>query len=222
METKKNPRVNLENRKREFFLYGLIISLTLVLLAFKGTKEVAVIEIPEARDGADVAEIFIPPTHEPEKKIIQPPPPLKLFNTINIVNNNEKTAAVELAFDELDDPLPLPYIPEEKEPDDEPVLFAEQMPEFPGGMASLNRWLSRNLVYPASAQQLGLEGRVYLNFVVGKDGSISNINVSRGVAPLLDQEAIRVISTMPKWNPGMQNGVPVKVSYNIFVRFQLN
>ena len=100
------------------------------------------------------------------------------------------------------------------------MLF--RSPEFPGGNKSLNKWLSNNLVYPAKAEQMNIEGRVYLNFTVNKDGTISDVKVTRGVDGLLNEEAVRVIKAMPKWKPGIQNGQLVSVSYNIFVNFKLN
>lgn len=221
METKKNRKFDLESKRKLFFLTGLIISLTLILLAFRGTTEVKEIEIPTSGFITEPEPVIIPITREPaEKKIALPK--FKLYNEIVIVENEVPMPEADFTFDEPGDPLPDPIKVKEEADEESIVLFPHQMPEFPGGMKSLNRWLSMNIKYPETAQEMNIAGRVYLNFVVDKDGSISNIKITRGVDPLLDQEAIRVISSMPKWKPGLQNGKPVRVAYNIFVTFQLN
>ena len=110
-------------------------------------------------------------------------------------------------------------------PKDTADIFAvvEQMPEFPnGGMAGLMQYLSQNIRYPEAAKKAGTQGRVTVQFVVEKDGSISNISILRGVEPDLDKEAVRVISEMPKWKPAMQRGETVRVRYTVPVMFQLD
>lgn len=98
----------------------------------------------------------------------------------------------------------------------------ENMPEFPnGGMTALMKYLSDNIRYPEAAHKAGIQGRVTVQFVVGKDGSIGNVSILRGVNADLDAEAIRVISSMPKWKPGTQKGEPVKVKYTVPVMFRL-
>lgn len=114
-------------------------------------------------------------------------------------------------------------IVEEKLPDDErPFVVVEQMPEFPGGESKIIDFVKENLVYPETAQELGIEGRVTLRFVINKDGSISDIRVMRGVDPVLDKEAIRLVKSMPKWIPGKQNGKEVPVEYTMPFTFKLD
>ena len=96
--------------------------------------------------------------------------------------------------------------------------IAEQMPSFKG---NVNQWLSQNLTYPAVAAENGIQGRVIVNFVVEKDGSISNVQVVRSVDPALDREAVNVVKRMPKWNPGMNNGQPARVKFTLPVTFKL-
>ena len=97
----------------------------------------------------------------------------------------------------------------------------EQMPAFPGGDAALMKYLSENIKYPKAAEKAGEQGRVVVNFIVEKDGAISNVNVVRSVTPTLDAEAVRVIKAMPKWVPGKQDGQFVRVKYNVPVSFRL-
>jgi protein TonB len=106
---------------------------------------------------------------------------------------------------------------------DEGEVFqvVEQMPEFPGGMDALMAYLSKNIKYPSIAQENNIQGRVIVEFVVNKDGSIVEPKVMRSVDQSLDKEAMRVISAMPKWNPGKQRGKPVRVRYTVPVLFRL-
>lgn len=107
--------------------------------------------------------------------------------------------------------------------DDEPLSIAlvEQKPSFPGGEAAMYTWLGNNTVYPPAASEEGAQGRVVVEFVVGKDGSITNVRVVRPRHPALDREAVRVVSAMPTWVPGRNNGQPVKVTYTLPVTFKL-
>lgn len=107
--------------------------------------------------------------------------------------------------------------------EEEPVSIAmvEQKPEFPGGEAEMYKWLSNNIVYPSAASEEGVQGRVVVEFVVGKDGSISHVRVVRPRHPAIDKEALRVVKAMPKWMPGRNNGQPVKVTYTLPVTFKL-
>ena len=99
--------------------------------------------------------------------------------------------------------------------------YVEQMPLFGTGNKDLMDWLSKNINYPAIAVERGIQGTVYIRFVVNADGSVSNAEVMRPVDPYLDKEAIRVINSMPKWMPGKQNGTAVPVWYNLPIIFQL-
>lgn len=99
--------------------------------------------------------------------------------------------------------------------------ITEQMPEFPGGMAECLKFIGEHVNYPQKAQENGIQGRVTVQFTVEKDGSITNAKVLRGVDPELDKEALRVISSMPKWTPGKQRGKAVRCSFSVPVRFQL-
>lgn len=98
----------------------------------------------------------------------------------------------------------------------------ENMPSFPGGYAEMTKWIASNINYPADAAKKGIEGRVLLDLIVEPDGCLSDIKITRGVEPSLDKEAVDVIKRMPKWNPGSQNGICVRVRYIIPVTFKLS
>ncbi len=113
--------------------------------------------------------------------------------------------------------------PVEKPKDEGPVSMAmvEQKPSFPGGDAAMYKWLNDNIIYPAAASEEGVQGKVTVQFIVEKDGSISHVQVVRGKHPALDAEAARVIRKMPRWTPGRNNGQPVRVTYHLPVQFKL-
>ena len=98
----------------------------------------------------------------------------------------------------------------------------EKQPQFPGGLKAFYEYLGQNVKYPKEAQKNRTQGRVFLSFIVEKDGQLSHIEIMRGVSPDINEEAIRVVSGSPKWNPGIQFGVPVRVKYNININFNLN
>lgn len=100
-------------------------------------------------------------------------------------------------------------------------IVVEQMPKFPGGDQALMKFLSANIEYPTQAAEKGIQGRVVVGFIVERDGSITDVKVLKGAHPLLDAEAVRVVNSMPKWEPGMQNGEPVRVSYQVPLGFHL-
>jgi protein TonB len=102
-----------------------------------------------------------------------------------------------------------------------PYAVVEQMPEFPGGEAALQRYLKNSIKYPNIAMENGIQGKVYVGFVVERNGSISNVRIARGVDASIDKEAMRVIRLMPKWIPGKQNGEPVRVSFTAPINFAL-
>ena len=108
------------------------------------------------------------------------------------------------------------------EPDENSIFqVVETQPEFPGGMAELMKYLQKNLSYPQICKEQGLQGRVIVQFVVNTDSTISDVNVIKPVNPYLDQEAVRVVKAMPKWNPGKQRGEPVRVRFTLPVTFRL-
>jgi protein TonB len=103
----------------------------------------------------------------------------------------------------------------------EPVIWVEEMPEFPGGQTALMKFINENIIYPEDAINNGIEGKVVVRFVVSADGSVKRIELLKGVDPLLDKEALRVVSLQPVWKPGRQNGNPAAVWFTVPVKFEL-
>ena len=117
--------------------------------------------------------------------------------------------------------LPPAFAQEKKPAAAETYYVVEEMPVFPGGEAALREFMVKNITYPEQAKKDTIQGKVYVTFVIDAAGKVGDVKVVRGVHPLLDQEAFRVIGLMPVWKPGTQKGVPVRVSYTIPVMFSL-
>ena len=137
------------------------------------------------------------------------------IGAFTVVGNDEVDGEVLKAKEEIAQPEP------PKEEENKVFDVVEEQPSFPGGQGALMQWLRDNIKYPVIAAENGIEGRVIVQFVVSKSGSISNVNVVRGVDPSLDKEAVRVVSNMPNWTPGKQNGTTVNVRYTLPVTFKL-
>ena len=138
------------------------------------------------------------------------------IGAFDVQGNDEVGGEVLKAKEEIAQPEPPKHEEENKGFD-----VVEQMPSFPGGMPALMQWLSQNIKYPVIAAENGVQGRVIVQFVVEKDGSVTDVHVAKSVDPSLDKEATRVVKAMPKWNPGKQNGSAVRVKYTVPVMFKL-
>ena len=139
------------------------------------------------------------------------------IGAFDVKGNDESGGTVLKAVEEIATPEP----PKQEAEQNKVFDVVEQQPQFPGGMGALNQWLGSNIKYPAMAAENGIEGRVIVQFVVERDGSVSGVHVVRGVDSSLDREATRVVAQMPKWIPGKQNGSAVRVKYTVPVTFRL-
>ena len=141
----------------------------------------------------------------------------KAVGAFTVEGNDEVGGAVLKAKEDIAAPEPPKHVVEETKI----FTVVEQMPMFPGGDPALMRYLSSNIHYPTVAAENGVQGRVVVGFVVERDGSITDVNVLRSVDPSLDREAMRVVKSMPRWQPGKQNGSAVRVKYQVPVSFRL-
>ncbi len=227
MEVKKSPKADLENKRNVFLLLGLVIALGFVLFAFEyKTKPKKSGSLGEVEEKV-IEEEIIPITREQQVKPPPPPPP-KVVEVLNIVEDDvEIEDELEIEDTEADDETVIDVEPvietEEEEEEEEAKVFfiVEDMPEFPGGEMALRQYIANAIEYPVIAQENGIQGKVYVTFVVDKDGSVSDARIARGVDPSLDKEALRVVNTLPKWKPGKQRGKPVRVSYTVPINFVL-
>jgi len=228
MEVKKSEKASLENKRLLFVEIGLIAALLVVWGAFSySTKEKKVSLLEDVNQAAEEEEI-IPITQD-----TPPPPPeqtkVVLTDIIDIVDDEIKLDDDNLLNLEDDANLGveiMDYVEnvQEEEVEEEAIPFqmVEEKPSFMGGDANtFSKWVNERLVYPEIAKENGVQGRVTLQFTVNADGSVSNVKVLRGVDSSLDKEAVRVVSSSPKWTPGRQRDRAVKVTYTFPVIFKL-
>ena len=230
MEAKKTSRSDLENKRFIFREIGFIVALATVFFAFETKyyqEEAKEITFPvETSDIQEVLPVFVPQrASQPLPKISVKPldfievveNEMDLENEMDVVDDNENTKG-SLTGKATEWQNGYDNMGEESGEGDVPFINVEKMPRFNG---NLNQWLRKNLRYPARCAEMGIGGKVFVEFVVEKDGSISSINVVRSADPDLSQEAIRVVKAMPKWIPGMQRDKAVRVRFTIPITFQL-
>ncbi len=228
MEVKKSKKADLESKRNIFLMSGLVIALLITLVAFEWTTKPKQSSSLGTIQAQEVEEEIIPITRQEEVKPPPPPPPPKVVEVLNIVDDDvEIEDELEIEDTEADDETIIDVAPiietaEEEEEEEAQVFYiVEEMPEFPGGELALRKFIGNSISYPVIAQENGIQGKVYVTFVVDKDGSISNATIARGVDPSLDKEALRVVNNLPKWKPGKQRGKPVRVSYTVPINFVL-
>ncbi|MBK3517349.1 energy transducer TonB [Carboxylicivirga marina] len=226
MEVKKSPKADLENKKSVFMQIGLVVTLAIVLIAFEWTTTDMDASQFEMVEELEAEEEIMPITRQEEVKPPPPPPPPKVADVLNIVEDDvELDEELDIEDTEMDDDTEIDFSDlamEEEESDDAPVFFiVEDMPEFPGGEEALRKYIAQSVKYPVIAQENGIQGRVYVSFVVNTKGKVTDVKIARGVDPNLDKEAIRVVNAMPAWKPGKQRGKAVKVSYTVPINFVL-
>ena len=229
MEVKKTPKADLETKRNLFLMIGLVLALGIVLFAFEWKTTPKKTESLGQIESQEVEEEIIPITREQEVKPPPPPPPPQVVEVLNIVDDDvEIEDELQIEDSEADDETIIDVAPvisteEEEEEEEEAKVFfiVEDMPEFPGGEMALRQYIANAIKYPVIAQENGIQGKVYVTFVVDKDGTISDARIARGVDPSLDKEALRVVNMLPKWKPGKQRGKAVRVSYTVPINFVL-
>jgi protein TonB len=228
MEAKKSPKADLENKKSLFLQIGLVIALILCLLAFNWTSGQKNNSIFEGMTEQAIEEEQIPVTEEapPEQA---PPPEVTVSDLFEIVQNDVVLTS-EVAFDDdetTEDKVVEIYAPvglqaEEEATEEEVFVIVEDMPRFKGGdINKFREWVQKRVRYPEIASENGIQGRVYITFVVETSGLVSSVTVTRSVDALLDEAAKEAVEASPKWEPGMQRGRPVRVRYSIPIIFQI-
>ena len=229
MEIKKSEKASLENKRLLFTEIGLVVALLIVYFAFNwGSREAKVAALE------DTTQVLVEEEMIAIQNELPPPPPEApaipvLSDQIDIVDDDIKLD--EDLFINLEDNNQAVEIQdykeavvEEEEVEEEAIPFqlVEQKPSFNGVDANeFSKWVNSRLVYPEIAKENGVQGRVTLQFTVEADGRVTNVKVLRGVDESLDKEAVRVVSSSPKWKPGKQRDRAVKVTYTFPVIFQL-
>jgi len=230
MEVKKTPKADLENKKFLFREIGLVIALAAILLAFEWETYEKNVSSLDRDTAVVIEEELVPITNETPP----PPPPAPsipvVSDEIMIVDDDMKITTDLVINTEDDEKIGVQlkdyvsgngtgdYVEEEEIP----FMIVEEKPKFQGeDENAFTKWVYDRLVYPDIAKENGVQGKVTISFLVNTDGSISDVKILRGVDSSLDKEAIRVISSSPKWTPGKQRNKPVKVRFNFPIIFQL-
>lgn len=223
METKKNVKKEVGRFYQTFFFMGLTISLSLTIAAFEwksvdeGPLVNLVIDDPGFEDEVEIVRTVIPPPPPPPKPVA-----IKIEETQKEV---EKPIDIEIDVEIEESPVEIFFEPIDEPEEDFNIIFdgiVETSPEPIGGYGAFYKFVSDEVKYPSPARRMGVEGRVFVQFVVDKDGAITDVQVIKGIGAGCDEEAARVMALAPKWNPGKQRGREVKVRMVIPILFKLN
>ena len=228
MEAKKTPKADLEKRRGLYLEIGLVVIMAVILAAFEHKSyDEEQIEVVQRTAMDEVEDVII----QTQQEELPPPPPPEqpeVVTELNVIEDDaESKNEVDMSsFQRQEEATNIEITPvkiEEEEEEDEQEIFqvVEQDPEFPGGIDALMKYLQQNIKYPQLARENNITGRVYVTFVVKKDGSVTGVRVLRDIGGGCGQEAIRVVKSMPKWTPGKQRGKNVRVQYNLPVNFSL-
>lgn len=228
MEVKKNPNIDLSRQRGLFFNIGLVVALGLCLLAFEWKTYDDMSGGIQAAAETEAEEIIdIPITEMPPP----PPPVVQQPEIIEVPDEEEiKEELVNLETEITQEtviapPAPPPITaapaPVQEEETDEIFQVVEQSAAPVGGMEAFYKYVGKNTKYPDQARRMGVEGRVFVQFVIEKDGSITDVVVLKGLGSGLDEEALRVLKGAPKWTPGKQRGRPVRQRMTLPIMFKL-
>lgn len=233
MRIKKSPQADLNNKRSLFTLIGLVLALGFTYICFEWSKsEVTKAEEDEyIRDNEGEEEVDATTQEDEQQPEPEPEPepqetPSQSTDIEVVSDDKETTGTVETSEGGEDTKIEIkaPTVTEEPEEDDDatPFIKVDKKASYPGGPGELKKYLSKNLSYPQIALDEHIQGTVILKFVVGKDGTIKKVEVLRSVDPSLDQEAIRVVQSMPKWTPAEQHNKPCASYFTLPVTFKLN
>jgi periplasmic protein TonB len=224
MELKKNPKADLNRKSALFMNIGLTVSLLCVIVAFewKTYDAGALMDLGQMDDDfEDIMEI--PPTEQPPP----PPPQVQLPEIIEVPDEQEIEEEIDVVLDvEVTEETVIEDIIFEEAPEQEVVeevfTIVEDPAEFPGGMQAFYKYVGDNMSYPSQARRMGIEGRVYVQFVVDKEGNVTEVTAVKGIGAGCDEEAERVLRESPKFKPGKQRGRAVKQRMVIPIIFKLS
>ena len=226
MDAKKSKKVDLREKRGLFFQIGMVVSLAIVFTAFQWTSKDNLVNYSGLKSelNMDFESEWLPlPTERKEQEV----PKIKVVDVIDIVDDkteNIPDIIIEETEGDLDAIITIVAMEPEEIDKTEPETFwiVEEMPSYPGGNRQLLIDIMSRVKYPEIAKQNGIQGKVFIEFVVNKKGIVDKVKVSRSVDSSLDEEAMRVIKTLSGWTPGMQRGKAVNVSFTVPINFRLN
>ena len=228
MEAKKSDKANLEKTKTMFTLLGLVISISIVILAFEWKS------YDEKEEATQLTQVV----QEVEEMVIQtrqeetPPPPeepQQAETTEFEIVDDDQELKNEFSIETFENTgnaevfIPKVEVVEEVVEEEEQTIFivVEESASYPGGIQEMTNFIKNNLKYPQQARETGTQGKVFVTFVVEKDGSLTDVKVLRDIGSGCGEEAVRVVKSMPKWKPAKQRGKPVRMQFNLPVAFTL-
>ncbi len=224
MEAKKTDKADLTKKSTFFFSIGLLVTLGITFMAFEWKSyDEKMVDLQGKNTNVFEEMIEVPPTE-------QPPPPAPVIQQPQIVevpDEEEIKEDIQLKFDvevteetKVEQVVVAPVV-EEKEDVDQIFSVVEETAEPKGGMPAFYKYVSEKMKYPAQARRMGVEGRVFVEFVVNRDGSIVDVKAIKGIGAGCDEEAVRVVQSAPAWKPGKQRGKPVRQKMVIPIIFKL-
>jgi protein TonB len=229
METKKSPKVNLEKKRFLFLELGLVLTLSICFAAFEWTTSESTDASLGNLDKTELLDEEITSIKLPEPPPPPPAPPISKSPEVLVIVDKPVIQDPDIFITDPTktvDPKIRIVTPDVVAPTEEdeviPFVKVETKPMFPGGDKELLLFIKKNSVYPEIPKDLGVEGRVFVQFVIDTKGDVTSVSIAKGVDPYLDAEAMRVVSLIPDWSPGKQRGKLVSVSYIIPINFVLD
>lgn len=225
LEIKKNPNVDLNSKRGLIFSISMVMTLSMMLFAFEWKQyDKSVVELNTRQTNVFEAMVEVPATDIPpppevvvqQPQLIAVPDEQEIEQDIKFIFDVEVTAETKV---EEYKPVEVPKIEEEET--DQIFIIVEENAEPKGGLSEFYKFVSNNIKYPAQARRLQVEGRVYVEFIVGKDGKIADATAVKGIGAGCDEEAVRIIMAAPSWNPAKQRGKPVRQRMVLPITFKL-
>jgi protein TonB len=224
MEAKKTEKADLNKKTGLFFNIGLFVTLAIVVMAFEHKTHDNTDVKDLGANNLNTEEILeVPPTEQPPP----PPPKIQQPQIIEVPDEEEIQEEIKVDFDvevteqtTVED-IQIVEVEQPKENPDEIFLVVEEGAMPKGGMEAFYKFVRDKLKYPAQARRMGIEGKVFVEFVVNRDGSIVDVKSIKGIGAGCDEEAVRVVQSMPAWNPGKQRGKPVRQRMVLPITFKL-
>jgi protein TonB len=224
MELKKSKKADIERHKLSYFSIGMIVALSMALIAFEWSSAPGTNHILQIEKSRPLDSDIIPNTKEKIEPVAKPVTPPDIIEIV--VNTTDIPIEINFGTDIIKPGDSIDYsnlyTPEIDEPEDNPVVIVSEMPGFRGGnLNDFSAWVQKNIKYPAVAASIGIEEKIYITFVVERDGTVSSTEILRGIDNSLKEEVLRVMAKSPKWTPGSNMGRPARVRFSMVVNFKL-
>ena len=225
MEVKKTEKAELTNKSMFFFSIGLFVTMSIVVAVFENKTYDEGVDLAVKRNADQMEEVMdVPPTDQPPP----PPPQVQQPQVVEVPDEEKIEEEIDVNLDvEVTEETKVEHIEikqEKVEEEDVNQIFTivEEQAAPPGGMQAFYKTLNEKIKYPSQAKRMGVEGRVFCEFVVNRDGTLQDVKVIRGIGAGCDEEAVRALQSMPPWKPGKQRGKSVRSRFNLAVIFKLN